>query len=242
MRISDFIEQSNRAKTAEPVVALMESAASDFGFDKFAYCALTRHGDFDAGLNPAPAVAHNFPDAWRDYYFANNYQTKDPVVLLAPEIARPFHWDDLRNRYKLEASQTKLMNQAAESGLNDGVGVPLHGPRGNVCLVTFAREQPQPDDSVELAKLEALATQFHAAYSGISHVEHGTNAALVLSLRERECLQWVAHGKSSWDISTILCISENTVNFHIKNALAKLDANSRTLAVVKAIRYGLISL
>jgi LuxR family quorum-sensing system transcriptional regulator CciR len=64
----------------------------------------------------------------------------------------------------------------------------------------------------------------------------------VLSLRERDCLQWIARGKSSWAVGRILNISENTVNFHVKNALHKLDSNTRTLAVVKAIRYGLIGL
>ncbi|HEX2580389.1 MAG TPA: LuxR C-terminal-related transcriptional regulator [Dongiaceae bacterium] len=38
----------------------------------------------------------------------------------------------------------------------------------------------------------------------------------------------------------ILGISENTVKFHIKNASRKLGANSRVLAIVKAIRLGYI--
>ena len=38
----------------------------------------------------------------------------------------------------------------------------------------------------------------------------------------------------------ILEISEHTVNYHIKNAMKKLDAHSRTVAVVKAVRFGLI--
>jgi LuxR family quorum-sensing system transcriptional regulator CciR len=61
-----------------------------------------------------------------------------------------------------------------------------------------------------------------------------------LSDREKECLGWAAAGKSSWDIAVILSISENTVNFHVKNAMKKLGATRRTLAVVKAINLGLI--
>ncbi|WP_352659190.1 helix-turn-helix transcriptional regulator [Mesorhizobium sp. M0317] len=37
-----------------------------------------------------------------------------------------------------------------------------------------------------------------------------------LSSREKECLLWVAKGKSSWDIETTLGISKNTVNFQLK--------------------------
>lgn len=242
MRLSDFIDQSNQADSTKSILALMERAAGDLGFDRYAYCALTRYDRYDAGKNSAPAVAHNFPASWIDYYFAHDYQTKDPVVLLAPEIERPFLWDSLSERYKLDRAQVTLMHEASESGLKNGVGVPLHGPRGDVCLVTYAAGDGHPDPAVELPKLDVLAAQFHVAYSAVGRSEFDRPAAIVLSLRERECLQWVASGKSSWDIGMILNISENTVKFHIRNTLNKLDANTRILAVVKALRYGLISL
>ncbi|WP_407121451.1 response regulator transcription factor [Bradyrhizobium sp. STM 3561] len=63
---------------------------------------------------------------------------------------------------------------------------------------------------------------------------------VVLSERERECLRWIEQGKSSWEIGVILNVSENTVNFHVKNAMRKLETTSRTQCVVKARRLGLI--
>jgi LuxR family transcriptional regulator, activator of conjugal transfer of Ti plasmids len=62
-----------------------------------------------------------------------------------------------------------------------------------------------------------------------------------LTPRQKECLGWIALGKSSWDIGKILDISENTVNFHIKKAMKKLDTNSRTVAAIKAFQLGLIN-
>ena len=61
-----------------------------------------------------------------------------------------------------------------------------------------------------------------------------------LSPREKQCLSWTAHGKSSWDIGKIMCITENTVNFHVKNAMRKLNTSSRTVAAIKAVQRGLI--
>jgi DNA-binding CsgD family transcriptional regulator len=63
-----------------------------------------------------------------------------------------------------------------------------------------------------------------------------------LSPRQKECLRWTAQGKSSWDIARILNISENTVNFHVKNAMKKLETSSRTAAAIKAMQLGLIDL
>lgn len=63
---------------------------------------------------------------------------------------------------------------------------------------------------------------------------------VVLSERERQCLRWVEEGKSSWVIAVILGVSYNTVNFHIKNAMRKLETTSRIQCVVKALRLGLL--
>jgi LuxR family quorum-sensing system transcriptional regulator CciR len=62
-----------------------------------------------------------------------------------------------------------------------------------------------------------------------------------LTQRETQCLDLVAEGKSSWSIGLILGISENTVNFHLKNACKKFNTNSRFVAVRKAINARLIN-
>lgn len=242
VRLSDFIDESNRADSTDAIRALMERAAGDLGFDRYAYCALTGHHRYEAGRNPPPAVSHNFPGSWIDYYFEHEYERKDPVVLFAPDIEGPFLWSGLAKRYRLDPAQAILMSQARESGLRDGVGIPLHGPRGDVCLVTFAAGDGHPNPAAELPKLDVLAAQFHAAYSAIGRSERCRCHEDLLSARERECLQWIARGKSSWAISRILSISENTVNFHVKNAARKLHSSTRTSAVVTAIRYRLIGL
>jgi DNA-binding CsgD family transcriptional regulator len=54
-------------------------------------------------------------------------------------------------------------------------------------------------------------------------------------------LQWVAYGKTSYEISIIVGLSERTVNFHVAGAIAKLNAANRTHAAVKAALMGLIT-
>lgn len=53
--------------------------------------------------------------------------------------------------------------------------------------------------------------------------------------REVECLSWTAKGKTSWEIARILELSENTVIFHLRNAIKKLEVTNRSQAVAKAI-------
>jgi len=62
-----------------------------------------------------------------------------------------------------------------------------------------------------------------------------------LSTRERECLHWVALGKTSWETGRILGLAERTVNFHIQNACRKLGVHGRQAAVTIALRDGLLT-
>ena len=63
-----------------------------------------------------------------------------------------------------------------------------------------------------------------------------------LTPRELEVLQLVSEGLSNKGIARSLGISEHTVKFHVNAILGKLGAQSRTEAVVRATRAGLISL
>jgi len=59
--------------------------------------------------------------------------------------------------------------------------------------------------------------------------------------REVECLKWAAEGKTEWEISEILSISEHTADKHLSNVRRKLGAANCAQAVANAIRWGLIS-
>jgi len=63
-----------------------------------------------------------------------------------------------------------------------------------------------------------------------------------LTAREVEVLQLIRDGFKNKQIADRLSISENTVNFHIKNIVDKLGANDRTHAVTIATRRGLLPL
>ncbi|MET4387529.1 DNA-binding CsgD family transcriptional regulator [Bradyrhizobium sp. F1.4.3] len=61
-----------------------------------------------------------------------------------------------------------------------------------------------------------------------------------LSPQQKQCLRWVEEGKSSWEIGVILRISRNTVDFHIKSVMRKLEVSSRIQAAIKARRLKLL--
>jgi DNA-binding NarL/FixJ family response regulator len=62
-----------------------------------------------------------------------------------------------------------------------------------------------------------------------------------LTQREREVLRLLADGQSNDEIGKQLFISPETVRTHVRKAMAKLHADTRTQAVAKALRQSLIA-
>jgi DNA-binding NarL/FixJ family response regulator len=61
-----------------------------------------------------------------------------------------------------------------------------------------------------------------------------------LTARETEVLRLVARGLRNKEIGRILCITEDTVQLHVQNVIAKLGVESRTQAVMEALRHGMV--
>jgi two-component system, NarL family, response regulator LiaR len=79
----------------------------------------------------------------------------------------------------------------------------------------------------------------------LRYVRDGTapqpDIAAELSAREREVLQYVAHGLSNADIAARLYLAEGTVRNYVSTIRSKLNAADRTQVAALAWRYGLVS-
>lgn len=74
----------------------------------------------------------------------------------------------------------------------------------------------------------------------MSLCEPPAEAPVQLTDRERDSLALVAEGKTDWEISVILGISEATARFHVDNGRRKLGAVTRAHAVARLVNLRLI--
>jgi two-component system, NarL family, response regulator YdfI len=65
---------------------------------------------------------------------------------------------------------------------------------------------------------------------------------LTLTQRETEVLQLAAEGLANKQIAVRLGISEHTIKFHLSSLYAKLSVSSRTEAIRRGVRFGLVVL
>jgi DNA-binding NarL/FixJ family response regulator len=97
--------------------------------------------------------------------------------------------------------------------------------------------------------MEELLGVIRSVHAGRRHIPPEVAARLAehmgdedLTARELEVLRLIREGYRNKQIADQLAISENTVNFHIKNLMDKLRANDRTHAVTIALRRGLLQI
>jgi DNA-binding NarL/FixJ family response regulator len=86
-----------------------------------------------------------------------------------------------------------------------------------------------------------LASTLVGPRNTVQTLEGGTRPE-PLTARETEVLELLSQGLSNKLIARRLNISEHTVKFHVSSIYTKLDASSRTDAVSKGARLGLITL
>ena len=70
--------------------------------------------------------------------------------------------------------------------------------------------------------------------------EHATDDSL--TPREIDVLRLIAGGNANKEVAAQLSLTEETVKGHVKNILAKLDANDRTHAVTIGLKRGIIEI
>ena len=97
--------------------------------------------------------------------------------------------------------------------------------------------------------MDELLSVIRSVHAGRRHISPEVAARLAehlgdddLTARELDVLRLIRDGRRNKQIADQLAISENTVNFHIKNLVDKLQANDRTHAVTIALRRGLLQI
>lgn len=231
----DLLGVTDCAQDEHKAFHMIGAAAGALGFECCAY-----------GLrvplpisSPQTVMLNNYCAAWQHRYASANYLEIDPTVLHGRRSPKPLVWTDA----VFESTPT-LWDEAQSYGLRVGWSQSSLDAVGVGGMLTLSRASDPLSES-ELAanevKMRWLVNIAHLTLSRIVSAKLRDQEPPSLTAREIEVLRWTADGKTSGEVSDILCVSENTVNFHVKNAVAKLQTANKTAAVVRAAMLGLLN-
>lgn len=232
-----FLDQSHGVAQPKKLFDLVCAFAQNCDCPWIAYDSLTPDQTFLKPVRRDLPVLLNYPREWQERYFEKGYDKIDPIIKTSRKRAGAFRWSEVYHDASTTEDERHVFDEAASFGLRSGISIALHRPDGSFSIVSFAKAHEGEFQDITLTYLEIVAIQFHLR---VAEFTSGAENPPALSLREKQCISWVAQGKSSWEIGKILKISDNTVNFHIKNVMRKLDVTSRFVAATKAINIGVI--
>lgn len=154
-------------------------------------------------------------ESFLDRFLSKKLYMIDPVVL---ELFKTFdiqYWKDVDGKYPVEDIISLVFEEfGTNNGLTFGVAdfIGLNG-----AVFSFAGRHIKNDDRTR-AIIQNTIPHLSVALMRLAEDEKETIACNPkLIIREVEVLKWLKEGKSSFEVSMILNISERTVNFHCNN-------------------------
>jgi DNA-binding CsgD family transcriptional regulator len=232
-----FIEKTNYASTTDELVTVFLNTVKQHGLDRMIFCLQTSHDHID--MKPGVGVIQNYPEDWMKHYFEKGYERIDPVITYCQSKMTTFTWAEIPQRMQMTRQQFQCLNLGIEAGLYNGTCTPLWGPNQFAGIGLASAEKLDSFDG-NLNLITAYCQHFYIAFQQINRKKEFPERQVYLTAREHEVLTWAATGKSESVIASILNLSEDTVDYYFRQIFKKLQANTRVMAVSKALSYGLI--
>lgn len=184
-----------------------------------------------------PLILTNAPSEWAKVYRQENRHLSDPIVKRASESRLPFHLTTRELPYLWTDSNDVVLPSRPI------IVAPIHGPECELAVFIVLADPNCPEPfgmKMEIDEFHLLSLRVHATVVEYA-LETRRADTVVLTGREKECLLLTARGKTAWEISKIMGRSRGTVNFHLQNAMRKLNAVNKTQAAARAIETGLLT-
>ena len=221
------------ASVSDQIYRVLQQQTELLEYDFFALCV--RHPV--PFTRPKISAYSTYPDAWMSQYKSANYMAIDPVLKPGNFSLGHLRWND-----ELFCDAQELWDAAREHGLQTGATQCLMLPNHAHGFLSVSRTRTscttRADDEIAL-RLQILLEMSLLALLRLED-EMVMPREMKFSKRELEILKWTAEGKTSAEISMILAISENTVNFHQKNMQKKFNAPNKTQIACYAAAIGVI--
>lgn len=232
-----------------PLVKAIEKCSTmDCLEQEIATAALRRHFAYYLITDSAPgaigSVAQgrplfcNWPSAWLREYIDDQSSGVSPFANSGSTICEPLAWIHCATTINTDAPD--MESSSYRVALGSSLVIPAFGMQGPIGIAIFSGENADLDQAT-IAFLQATVLLVRDKLARL-RFKQNESMKRRLSERERQVLTWTALGKSAWDISCIVGISEVTAHKHVSSAMKKLNAVNKAHAVAAALVSGEISL
>ncbi len=231
----EFASELVNVQSDEELDGALRQASQLLGFDHFALSLELRSGSrIEQGL-----LLHDYPDEWAKVYVGFDLAGQDPVRRACDKSFSGFAWASIGKLIPLTRGDRQMLAVGRECGIGDGYTIPRHLPGLAKGTCTFAVCPDKRLPGRLLAHAEVIGTLALSCALGLDPARKAQKPP-ALSDRQRECLLWVARGKTAAETAIILGITTETVVQHLKMARERYQVHCKQSLVVAALFDGLI--
>ncbi|WP_218147009.1 helix-turn-helix transcriptional regulator [Sphingobium sp. AP50] len=217
---------------------VLRDMTEKLGFNQY---ALLHH--VDLAHPPAHSITLiSYEDSWMERIIKNRYFKDDPILAASNRRLTGFGWREVPEIIRLSRRQRRILHEARAHGLRDGFTVPaqLAGEYRGTCSFAADRTIELTPDVVGCAQLVGMFC-FEVARRITNQASAAPAEIPELTQRQLDCLVHVGSGKTNWETSVILGVSEDTVDKHVLGAMRRYGVGKRTLLIVRALFDGQLS-
>lgn len=233
--IEGLLQGILESATESALHGAMSTDRETIGFNHFAVSYDLRTIEHE----PATVLLHDYPAEWAKVYVSFDLAGKDPVRRACDKTLTGFEWGHLGSLVPMTPGDRQMLAIGREVGVADGYTTPRHIPGEGSGSCSFVVNDTASLPRTMLFTAEILGAVALGAARAIL-VGRQRVTAPVISDRQRECILWSARGKSAGETATILGISPETVNQHLKLARERYDVHTRQSLVLSALFDGII--
>jgi LuxR family transcriptional regulator, quorum-sensing system regulator BjaR1 len=223
----DFVDAIEASKTTACVISQFERMIANLGFHAYIMAGIPTSGQSLKELT----VANGWPAAWFELYNREKLSSVDPVPRHCFNTLNPFEWKDAPYDRECDQPAHRVMMRARDFRLHEGFCIPIHYDDATGAI-SIAGERPHLDPEAKSA-LHLMSVFTHGRLRALSKPTN--SATRRLSEIEAEVLRWAARGKTAWETSQILHISERNMRWHLEEAQRKLMTKNKTATVAAAL-------
>jgi LuxR family transcriptional regulator, quorum-sensing system regulator BjaR1 len=205
-----------------------EKVIRDLGFHAYIMAGIPEPGQTLAQVT----VANGWPLEWFELYNRENLSAVDPVPRHCFNTLNPFEWKDAPYDRERDVAARNVMTRACDFRFHEGFCIPIHYDDATGAI-SMAGERPYLDAETKSA-LHLMSVFTHGRLRALTR-SGPQGPSRRLSETEAEVLRWAARGKTAWETSRILGISERNVRWHLEEAQRKLMAPNKTATVARAL-------
>jgi len=224
----EFLDDIELAGNIDQLRGIISTIAIGLGVGSYAYLALAN------APSRRPRLISSYDVHWTDHYLTKRYEQRDPVIVRSLHDPEPFEWGPDTAWSGASIWVRNFFHEAASFGIHAGLTVPMGQWQGGRAALTFAADcRSEILSAIRhfAGELRMIAYSFHKQVRNLFHPSYVIEG-VSLSLRQVQCLEWLARGKTIEETAMLLKVKPSTIKQHLQIVREKLGVHTSAHAAM----------